>query len=384
MRIFRLSTLAVLLFVTLNALGSSFLGLSPLESHWGKRRPLHPRRLHVIRMNPSLDATKPLAQADHAGFVYRSGILVGATDKFTLQAYGVPTKKVLWTANIVGGTSAPILSFGEWLYVPFGNGTVAKLELQSGAPVWQSHLPVFSNRPLAKDQNYLYVVSAREILYALDLQRGVVKWLFDPELKQGPVLRNAAAPVKNQGYVYLGLSSGEIAKIDVRNGALVWRTESNTAVGALHDVVGRMAVYDDRLYFCRSDGFVGALYIRGPKESQLAWKSPISLGSCTDTDLRDGRFYVSRLTGGLESYDIHTGTLVWQENLHRPITHFVAGEAKIFATTSNGWIQFISKTGVLEWEDRVGASISVKPLFVGSDVYVSTGYKNLYGYSLRN
>lgn len=391
----------IIFLLSTSLYAKNFMGLPGLNDSRSlasriKKIPGHmsysPKRLKVIKMDAKKDLAKPLASGNFSGWIYESGLLIGSRNKGSVEGFDLSNDRTVWSFKINGSLSSPILSASEVIYFASSDSFVTKLSLKSGQMIWQKKLPTFSNRSLYKDQNHLYIVSAKHVIYCLDLKEGEVLWSFDPnfEIETKISVRNAAPPLKSKGFIFYGLPNGEIVKLSAKTGQLHWRINFNGNFGDLHDFVGRMVAHNNKLFFCRYDGLVGYIYTEGSSEGKVIQISKSSFfGGCTDSASRSDSFYKADLNGNVSAYSLSSGELEWKGAFNRPISHITPAEKYIFLTTSDGWFQVVSESGVLEWEDKLGETIFARPTFVNpslsneiESIYINTGYNNLYGFSL--
>ncbi len=343
-----------------------------------------PFRLGIIKLSAELDNEKPLAPADYAGWTaHSSGIIIGAPGDKTVRNLFLETNKPVWDLQLESDLSAPPLIVGESVILGLRDGTLMKLDLRNGSLIWKNKLGSFASRTIVEDRDRVYVATALQTLYGVNIQDGKVEWLYNPELPNEIGIHNLAPPLLSTNVLYWGLSTGEILNLETQTGKVLWRHDpkSSGRGGKFHNYVGRMSIAGRRLIFCRYDGLIGAVSIETGQEGSLLWELNESTGNCVDSDFRAGRFYAATSTGDVHALTV-SGQKLWTSKLGLALSSISAIEDSIFATGVDGGIYSLKQNGALIWYDLTGGRILNRPFFVKKRAYFLTGLKNLYVYRL--
>lgn len=354
----------------------------------GLRRPY---RLGMHNLSPALDHQKPLAPADYAGFVEHSGLLIGSTTakpgSVTAQdliAFNLNDSTELWRKALTGGDlSASVLPLASGIMVAQLDGSLSKLDLQTGQTLWQISLPTFVNIRLTSDSGRVFAVTASQVLYAINNHDGKIEWVYDPEMPKNEIhIHNTAAPFVNGSRLYWGLSNGEIIGLEIQTGQKKWRQNPKiTGGGRFHNYMGSMFVYKERLLFCRYDGLIGAVSLEEKREGELLWQVEGNTGNCADSDYRSGRFYAVTTSGDALAVNAETGSSLWSGvKLGMNLSTVTAVEDSILVTGSEGQIYALTPAGTLAWYDNVDGRLLTHPILVGKTAHFASGLKNIYSY----
>ncbi len=340
-----------------------------------------PYRLGFMSLNSGLDQVKPLALFDPAGFVVNSGILVGGFDQRWIGGLSMQTTKVLWWFDGTTDLTAPPGSFGSNVVLGFRDGKVVKLDALTGKKIWTASLDSFVERPLLLSGTTLYVLTAAQVLYALDFQTGKTQWLYDGGFPEGLTIRGGARPIIHDGKVLFGIASGEILAVNADTGKLVWRYNPAYNDARFHGVVGEMLIRGNKLIITRYDGLVAAIDIAGSVRS-VAWQE--QLPGLTTSAFRGNRIYVGALNGDVYALDADGGRKVFHAQTGASVTSITAGETSIFVTGTRGRITAIDAgVGNVLWHDSIGGSIASAPVLYENAILFNTGSKSIYAYKLR-
>lgn len=340
-----------------------------------------PYRLGVMPLNPLNEKQKPLAMIDTAGFVINSGVLVGGFDDAWVGGLSLETQRVLWWVESQHGLTAPPGSFGSSVVLGYRDGRVVKVEALTGKKLWTASLDSFTERSFLLNGTTLYVVTAAQVLYALDFQSGKTLWLYDGGFPEGLTIRGGVKPIVHDNKILFGVSSGEILAVNIDSGKLVWRYNPAYNDARFHDIVGEMIVRNNKLVIARYDGLVAAIDL-GSSVRNIVWQE--QLPGLTTAAYRGSRYYVGGLNGDVYAVDPDSGRRLWRAVTGAPVTNIVAGESTLFVSGAEGRVTALDAgSGDVVWHDKVGTSLAAPPILHDDAIYFATGMKALYAYKLK-
>lgn len=340
-----------------------------------------PFRLGYIDIDKALDRTKPLAMLDPAGFVINSGVLIGGFDSKWVGGLNMATRKMAWWFEGLADVTAPPGSFGSAVVLGFRNGIVNKLDAVTGKKLWSANLDSFTERSFLLNGSTLYVLTAAQVLYALDFQSGKTLWLFDGGFPDGLTIRAGARPVVHDNKVLFGIATGEILAVNADTGKLVWRYNPSYNDARFHGVVGEMVIRNNKLLISRYDGLVAAINLDGSVRS-VAWQEQFP--GLTTSAFRGNRLYVGGLNGDVYGLDPDTGRGIFRSVTGAAVTSIVASETTLFVAGHRGRVSALqTANGDLLWSDSLGGALASPPILYEDGIYYATGIKSLYAYKLR-
>lgn len=340
-----------------------------------------PFRMGYLSLNAGYSQGMPLAMSD-AGFVVNSGILIGAFDKRWVGGLSIANGKPQWWYDGKVTMTAPPGSFGSSVVVGFRDGKIAKLDALTGKKQWTASLDSFSERPFLLSGTTLYVLTAAQVLHAIDFQTGKVHWLFDGGYPDGLSVAGGAKPIVNDGKILFGVATGEIVAVDAETGKLAWRYNPAYNDQKFHSVVGELVVRNNRLLMTRYDGLVAAVDLSTAAKA-TAWQETLP-GLSTST-FRNGRVYAGSVNGEVVAIDPdNAGRKVWRVVTGAPVVTIVAGETTLYVGGSAGRITALdASSGEILWHDKLGTAIFGQPALFESSIFYSTGLKSIYAYKLK-
>ena len=168
-------------------------------------------------------------------------ILVGFSDG-KLDAIDAVSGREIWQRSIAYATGAsdverlvdidadPIVR-DKAIYLASYQGYIGALSLESGQFIWNKPGSVYKN--MAMDRDTLYVTDSKDILWAFDLDKGIVKW------KQTALnAHGLTEPVLLGNRLIVGDKTGILHVVSTRNGELLGRKQMNFAIDVSPDVSG--------------------------------------------------------------------------------------------------------------------------------------------------
>lgn len=343
--------------------------------------PCRPLRAGMIKLDPELDAIKPIAPYDASGWVMASDLLIGAINDKWVAAVSTKTKRVVWWLETKESLSTPIASFGSWVVFGQRDGTVTKVDSLTGKVAWEAKLGRFALAPFVVNGNTLLALTAGQQLFALDFQTGATSWVYDGASSGASVvIRNLSAPVVHDKKVYFGNASGELHAVNLEDGVQQWKLNPHISEARFSDVVGDIVVDPQRVVIARYDGLVAAIGNEG-LDRRILWKEDFP--GVTTATFRDGVLYISTLSGDVAALDVNTGRKIWQTTMGQGAGSITVGEKVVYAAGTSGRVAAFDKSnGELLWIDDVEGIISRAPVLFNDRIYFATGLKVLYGYKL--
>lgn len=372
-------------FAKTAALLSALVALSAAFTAYAVDVPLdsreRPFRMGYLSLNSYYDETKPLAMSD-AGFVVNSALLIGAFNDRWVGGLSIATGKPQWWFDGKVSMTAPPGSFGSSVMLGFRDGRVVKLDALTGKRQWVATLDSFTERPFLLSGTTLFVVTAAQVLHAIDFQSGKVHWLFDGGFPDGLTVAGGARPIIHDGKILFGVASGEIVAVDAETGKLAWRYNPAYNDQKFHGVVGEITVRNNRLLMTRYDGLIAAIDLASSVRA-TAWQE--MLPGLTTSTFRNARYYVGAIGGEVVAIDPdNAGRQVWRTMTGAPVVSIVAGETTLYVGGSEGRITALdASSGEILWHDKLGTSIFGPPALFESSIFYSTGLKSIYAYKLK-
>ncbi|HWO00922.1 MAG TPA: PQQ-binding-like beta-propeller repeat protein [Blastocatellia bacterium] len=264
--------------------------------------------------------------------------------------------------HLTGGATplAPTLDEGR-IYLPLTGGRVSCLDRQTGLLLWSTEPGGLVTASVAAGENSIYIttqnrgedgVEAGGSLRAVDKATGLTVWVrdfpraFSSALELGP------------GRIYAGSADGFFYALDSKDGAIIWKVESQDVVR------GRALVSREVIYFGSDDGVLRAV---DPDRGQLIWQYQTK-GRIIGHPVADDRvLYFGSGDGYVYSLDISTGKLRWRSRTGAAIeaSPVIVGERLLVGSYDNFVYALSRATGDRVWKRRLENRITAAPIVEG-------------------
>ena len=311
---------------------------------------------------------------------------------------GLSDPRIAWyRPDATGAANLPYADSGIAVFTSFNDMRVDAFDARTGAPRWQTHLPVPAGAPSAGMPTIANVVGYRDVivvpawdLVGLDRATGAVRWtlhesddfpgygaasvaggqvyavgkyLYSINATTGgvnwrkdlgeqpfhPVVADTVIYVATRGYVLPGiLGNGHAVALNVTTDSVLWSfaiQDSATPVNG--GSIGPAVVTDSLVLFA---GVNGTVYALDRGSGQPRWTSSAADRYEGGLAVVGSTVVVAGDRGVVRGLDLTTGRSLWQSNVissvFEPIT---AGDG--FALVSNGILFAVDPTGAIRWQD---------------------------------
>ena len=338
-------------------------------------------RAGIIKMDPEIDRVKPLAPIDEAGWVYSSGMMIGAVDKKWVGAYSLKRRKFEWWYKLEEPLVAPITTLGSWVVLGERNGKVVKVETLSGKKTWEVNLGRYVSRPFVLAGSVLLCVTIDQKMFAVDFQSGRTLWVYDAGATSALIVSGAASPNVSENVVYLGTPEGSIHAVSLSSGTKIWEYNPKFSDFRFHEIVGETVVANKKLLLSRYDGIVASIRI-SENLREIDWEK--KLPSITTSAFHAGIYYVGGLNGNVYALDSATGKELWNTPTFETVKSITVGEKVAYIGGAEGRITAINLfDGKPIWFDDIDGTINKRPIVFDNYVLFGTGLKVFYAYKIK-
>lgn len=207
-------------------------------------------------------------------------------------------------------------------------------------------------------------------------------YAFDGAITTTPVMSEFWTPIKNSEgketkmkknelFMIIGTSKGELHSFDYRNGVVKWTNKYNVPITTTPSVLENNVLFGvEDGYFYSVDSFTG-------KEN---WKFMVSGIISTDSFVNDNVVYFGTQDGVLYALDIKTGKEIWKKELQNTIKSTpVVYNDFVYTSSEDGNFYAINKaSGETKWSFKTNGKIQSSPIAVNGKVYIISDDKNLY------
>jgi soluble lytic murein transglycosylase len=295
-------------------------------------------------------------------------VYIGSDDN-QVHAIGIYSGAILWqfqtddnvTALAVDDTS---VYFGSWDGSIYALDKWGKLRWQYQTDGWVSAAPVLQ-------QGVLYVGSHDGSFYALSTAEGELLWQYKTN---GPIEADAAVAGAR---VVFGSTDGYLHALEIESGERVWYFHTGAAI------VAPPVIVDEQLYFGSLDH---TFYVLDSTNGQLRWSFTAQGAFASTPAVADGMVFVAADDKQIYALDADDGRLVWQQTTGELIrSSLTVWDELVFLATDNGNLYAFDRNfGTQLWRYRLGGMITAGPTIAGDKLYVGSTAGQLQAIVLDN
>lgn len=329
---------------------------------------------------------------------------------------------VVWSASVGRGSSSSFAPtpVGDVVYAATPNGSVAKIDMATGAVQWQSSLSPDLSAGVGSDGITTAVAAIDGSVIALD-ESGQEKWrvrassrvdippivgdgvvivrssdyriqAFDAETgdtlwdvqRPGPALalKTNMRMLMVDGLVISGMPNGRLIAIGARDGAVQWEGSVSVSRGAtdlerISDIVGEPQLQGPMLCGVAYQGNIACFDIS--QGGGTAWEQPFSSTTGLGSDRMN--VYASNPSSIVHAYSLGNGEHAWQQQglRNRRLTSPAVVAPGVLVGDYQGYVHVLSRTdgSLLGRTQLSGGAIVSPPVATSRGVLVQTGNGDL-------
>lgn len=307
----------------------------------------------------------------------------------TLVGLDLKRDKKIWSKrifprNFSKNYQTPKIGYGDGkIFAIAGINKIVAVDENDGKILWQkdiSSIPV--STPIC-DENFVYISTNDNKLYALNQKDGELQWLQSGVLRPTAIF-GAADLVIYQNLIIAGYSSGEIYAVNKKTGEAAWSNSLNLSKATnsdfyLNDIDATPVVKDGVVYAIGNGGLMMAI---NATNGNYSWKKEIA--GIADFWLAGEFLFVINNDNKLLAIHKKNGGIKWISqlpnfaNAKKPQTKFIysgvvmAGD-KLVISRLDGKLLIVSPiNGELEKTFTIGKKISHAPIINDGKIYFYT------------
>jgi len=335
------------------ALGASLLsGCSTVSDSLNAINPL-------ASSGPKMAELKPIAGGDGARALWSATVgkagnysfapaVVGQTVYVAARdgvVYKLEDGKTVWKIEVGQPISAGVGANARLLAVATPKGEVLAFSTDTGKPLWQAQVSSEVLAAPAVSDDGVAVRAGDNRVFLLDTLNGARKWVYQratPPL----ALRNTAAPVFSDRYVFVGFPGGKLVALGMQNGAPVWEgtvalPKGTTELDRVADIVSPPAIDGRQVCAVAFQGRVACFDLG--QGGALVWARDLS--SAAGLAL-DGRYlFVTDEKGAVHALDRLSGSSLWKQDklLNRRVSGPAVLRGVVAVADAEGIVHFLSR-----------------------------------------
>lgn len=327
-------------------------------------------RRDYIKLSLAIDGNNIYA-VDKTGYVTANSVNYGRS---------------LWgTATPIDATTGGPAAGDGIVVIASRKGKIIALRELDGKPLWSTEV---SSEVLAAPAISNHVVLIKTIdgkLSAFSTSDGRLLWNYE-QTEPSLILRAASAPQIRGNFAIIGYANGNLAKLTLREGSLLWLQtvalpEGSFAIQRMVDIDADPIIVNNRVYVATFQGKIAALDLATGKP---IWSNAVSSYAGIAAD--DKYIFVSDANSQLWAFDAATGSIAWRQTQleGRNITGPVVVGNQVMVADGKGYLHwmskqdghFVARAHVNRW------GIISNPIVQNGIIYVTTKDGHLAAYTL--
>lgn len=290
--------------------------------------------------------------------------------------------RVNWQVSIHQAiTSGPGAGDGI-VVVGCANGNIVALQQDDGRQRWRVAIPGEIIATPAVGNDTVVVKAVDGYTRALSVQDGHELWSFQ-QVEPNLILRGSSAPLIKDRNVLVGYANGNLAKLSLGDGQLLWLQtvavpEGAFAIQRMIDIDADPIVFDHHIYVATYQGKISSL---DWASGRALWTHDIS--SYTGMDADDNSVYISDAKGLVWGFSADSGLVRWRQNKleYRIISGPAIMGNYVVVGDAQGYLHWLNKhDGHFAARASLGSAIYAAPVVENSVLYALTnnGYLSAY------
>ncbi len=295
------------------------------------------------------------------------------------------TGKTRWQISIGREITAGVAADHSLVLIGTHNGDLFALDPANGNILWKAHASseIFACPTIG--QNLVVIKTIDGQLSALGKTDGQLHWHYQ-QMEPTLILRSASSPQISQHNVIAGFANGNLVKLTLQGGNLIWQNTLASATGSfaiqrMIDIDADPIIFDNQVYAATYQGRIAAIDFNS---GDSRWTKDIS--SYTGLSVDSHQVYVSDAQSHIWAFDRNTGHINWDqaELAARNITGPVIMGNYLVVGDGEGYLHWLSRNdGHVVARIRVAHSgIVATPVVINRVLYAVTqdGHLSAYVY----
>ena len=251
-----------------------------------------------------------------------------------IQAFKRKNGKQVWSYEIKGGVSSPLMIHAGVIYFGSADGFVYAVTAKTGRRLWKFFTGSENTGAPVVRKGKVYFISAGQKIYALSAETGKLLWLYSgPALSGDFFIRGAYRPEISGNTLYGGFYEGTVVALNRKTGQLKWRVRP---VSSPLKAPARGLFLQDRCLLAPLFG--EGLFCLNPQTGKTRWKS---VGGGTRPVIKGTTLYQGNESGvySLRRFD---GKVNWSVKAKNPLTPALYKNILLYGLSSKGRLYAVS------------------------------------------
>ena len=284
--------------------------------------------------------------------------------------------RVIWQRKLETALSAGVVADDGFLYVATRDGSVIAVRQQDGETRWQADLgrEVLA-LPVVSTGSVVALLGDNQVA-SLDSLTGRELWRYDGVVPPALMLQGASTPIIVDQQVLVGFATGRLLSLSLDFGNPQWDTavaqpQGSSELERLVDIDATLLQDNDIVYAVTYQGQLAAIQL---SDGALVWQRELS--AYRDMALAGDVLYVVDAQSVIWAINKSNGSTLWKQNglLHRALSAPTVYNNDLIVGDYDGFIHVLSlETGQIIARDKLSNDAIVRAPQADADrIYILT------------
>ncbi len=272
-----------------------------------------------------------------------------------------PPFRVLWRRDLGALLEFPAVVWNGVAYVNSLDGWLRALSMKNGHVLWHKRVGsrMASSPGLDPKRGLLVTTSMTPgSMKVLTMKTGHVHW----SLSTG---RTEPSPVVRNGLAYVGAANGNVYALDLARKRVKWVFHGGSKITGSPALQGRRLFVGD---------YAGRVFALDARTGRRLWTNGVSGRVYGTTPVAGGRVFAPSVTSGLSAFSARSGRLLW----HIPVSAYLYSSpgvyrGRVYFGAYTGYVYCASaSSGRILWARSAGGAVSGAIEIVDGLVYAGS------------
>jgi outer membrane protein assembly factor BamB len=281
-------------------------------------------------------------------------------------------------------TSSPGVGDGI-VVVGSRDGDIVALQETDGRQLWKTNVPGEVIAKPAIGGGNVVIKAVDGYTRALSVRDGHEIWSFQ-QVEPNLILRGSSAPLVRDRNVIVGYANGNLAKLSLGDGQLLWQQtvavpEGAFAIQRMIDIDADPVLFEHNIYVATYQGKISSL---DWTSGRMLWTHDIS--SYTGMSADDNRVYITDTKGYVWAFSADGGLVNWRQNKleYRILSAPAVMGNYVVVGDGQGYLHWLGKQdGHFAARVSIGSAIYASPVVENNVLYALNKNGYLAAYTLR-
>jgi outer membrane protein assembly factor BamB len=283
-----------------------------------------------------------------------------------------PPFRVVWARNMGALLEFPASVWEGVAYITNIRGQLRAVSMGNGRVLWQTRVGnVSASSPSIDASRRLLVLTTKEpgSVVIVDMDNGKIRWRYRTARAEG-------SPLVVQNTAYFGDESGRVYALDLRRRKMRW------IFSGADKITSNPALSGGRLFF---GDYAGRVYALNPRTGRRLWTGSAGSRVYGTVAAAGGRVFAPSVFSGLSALSARTGRLRWRV----PVGSYLysspaAYRGRVYFGSYGGVVYCASaRSGRILWRGTTGGSVSGAIVVVAGVVYAGSFNKRITAWDWR-